>query len=730
MKIQFQKAISAARTDIYAWSKEDDKSWMILRFDPQAHSLTGVFGEPSTGGLATVRPVKMASDDITSEAIEAFVKLGWAMASGQRLTTLATRKPTKVEANASAFADFLSKRDAKKKAPASVTDDHPDVELTADEAHTIRGAIAANQGAVDTWVPKRNSVVDIGRAMSGLEAIKMQKMIAKRQERLAVPDLDLDAARTALSSVSRPSSHAVHYYGTTSVDEQVQIYRRQAAASYPLLASMIAENPAIAKAVDDCVAIQPLLLERTGLDKASLKRIGALRTPLQPGALFENRRDMHGVDALGIDRQRSIMSSGALDLDEALRTLSAMPPDRTPKSDIEWGAFADLLAGCAIPLRNAYNVDVNDILQASKGNWKSYQESLARSADFDPEAMTREVVTLTTVDAMEVIDKFSRTAILPMLLHTIEDAGADLPIVSSEWLARSEEAAFRIITGKSKNIAGEVFETARRYAGRVPALQAAMGDPVETDRSVEGAITRVSRFQEDEFPVFAADFTASNGLIVAPFRNFAAFEQESRRLGHCVGQGDHYTRKAREGKSILFSVQSADRQTSYSTAELTGPRGDNVAEILANTRLLQHQGSVYNPVVRSVPEPAQLAYDEWFTALKANRLDHHAMAVKSWAEDLQTASQNANRTIVVNWSSVLEIDRKDEDVRNAVFEEWKYVIGGQVGKLSDPGAMFRFAEVRELLSSMSPETAVVLTERAKAEKAARDAEAEAEAPSM
>ena len=734
MKIQMTKTIGRNWTDIHAWSSENDRCWMFLRFDPQAHTLTGVFGEPSTGGLSMARPVRMASDRITAEALDAFTRLGWASAAGLRLTMRTERQKSKQELTASAFADFLAKSNRRQAAP--VTDDgHPDIEISADDLTHISGTMTSVRGATDTWMPRRRGFVDVGKAMSGFDALPLQARMARHQPGLTPPAIDVDAARSALASIGRPSAHAVHYYGTTDVEQTVQTYRRQAAASYPLLAGIIAENPKIALAVDAGEPIQPLLMERTGLDKASLKRVSGLRTPLKPGALFTDRRDMHGVDALGIDRQRSIMTSAALDLDEALRTLSAMPPDRTPRDDAEWIAFSDIMAGCAVPLRNAYGIEATTILEAAKGNWVKYRETLAKAADFDVAAFDRATIALTSVDAMEVIDKFSRTAILPMLLAAIDDAGVELPPVTSEFILQSESAAFRIITGRAKNVAGEIFESARRYAGRVNAIMEAMNVAVDTDRTLETALARIGRMTEQEFPVFAEDFTASNGLVVAPFRHFDDFVQESRRLGHCVGQSDYYTRKARRGDSILFSVQTPDRQTSFSTAELTGPDGDTVAEILANVRLLQHQGPVSDG--RAVRADAELAFQEWFAALKANRLDHHAMEVKAWKEAIALTANPAQpeaRRPIVTWSSVLEIDREDPEIRAAVFAEWKTVIGGQIGKMEDPGAMFRFPEVRDLLSAMSPETATILTERAAAERAAREAaarlEAEADGPGM
>lgn len=410
--------------------------------------------------------------------------------------------------------------------------------------------------------------------------------------------------------------------------------------------------------------------------------------------------------------------SGEISLDVALKHLSELPPDRMPQDDESWLLYHDILAGCAIPLENALGIPVAQTLSACKGDWKAFHGQLAKAADFNPADFDRRAIALCTSDAIEAVEDFSRTAVLPVALTSIEGTGEMVPDVSNEFFAWSARVATTITLGKSKTAAASLLEMARRYASRIPALSEATGY-VEDERLGGGQM--FAQYDENSFPRLMDTYTASNGLVIRNLTNFEQMRLESKRLGHCVGR--MYTSKARNARCHIFSVQSVDGEQSYSTIELNAIKGGVSDQALrAGLHIVQHRAQN-----NGVPSQDCLdACAEWFAKIREGALWLNTEEVLAWQEAVnnQTAAQQRQ----VTWKGVTGMDWQDNDRRQATWEEWRYIIGGQFGKSPSPEVIFREKGARDLVGAMNPKAAAILMERAKQPAPSAEPEMEPSGP--
>lgn len=696
--------------DIYL-STDDGRNWAFLRWNSGEGSLAGVTGIVPATGLANVRAYRLEAE-ITAENVGGYCV--YALLSGTKIRAIdssADRSQSRAGI-LDAWESFLEGRAPSGKGPEREDPDRNAVELEGSQVRFMvgEGLVQVSNGEVALL---RFQGARLGEAMSGFDAARFQTALHKALGVVpAIPAIDMAAAKNALAAVARPSSSAVLWYGTAT-GQQAQD-RAQVARAYPPLAGMIADNPVIARAVDAREPIQPVLTEWTALGKAGLKRLSKITAPPPAGKLFEDGEAVHGQDALGVDRQRRFAVSGHVPLGTALKHLAELPADRVPQDDASWQIFHDILGGCAIPIENALGIPVARTLAAMKGDWKAFHAALAKSADFKPEKFDRRAIALAMIDAIEALDDFSRSAVLPLILSSIQDEGQQVPAPEQEFIASAFQTATSFVLGDSKNIASSLFEMARRYASRVPTLMDALS--FEVDENVP--VGKFSHYQANEFPVLTRKFSASNGLVVTPFTNFAMMKEESRRLKHCVGRA--YLTNARTASSHLYSIRTADGSKSISTLELSGiQRGANEMQTRRAFRSVQHRAYRND----DPPLEAKLAVREFISAIHEGRIPIERDLLLEWKEQAAFNMEGASFT----WKGALGMEWEDQSRRQAAWEEWRYIIGGPAGKAEHPGIIWKEKSARDLLGEMNPGVAAKLAERA---RQARQAPREEPAPAL
>ncbi len=689
----------------FVWAGETDPAWIRFRTDPRSGVMSGLHLTPCEGTVPRGTPFRFRFQNGEqamrgSEGV-AMLILGQLARDPVRLEGDTTRVASP-HAQLAAWESFLG---GGSETAAAVTTERR-LLLPRDVFNrSLSGLSLFRRTGDGELVLSRSAQLRLGAPLSGFDTLTAVRDRSLPFRTGPVGDLDLTQAREALAAVERPSPVAVAWYATARGD--LARYRMQAAKAMPILAGLIAESRDLSRAVDACEPIQPILSERTGLPKASVKRITRLTVPVPAAPLFEAGEAVRGEDALGVNRTRRFSVSGVVSIDKALRHLAELAPDRTPQNDREWAAYYDVLTGCAIPIANALDLSVRELLDASKGNWVEYRATLARAADFDPDRFDRRTMALTTIDAIEAIEGFSRTALMPQVLSSITETGEPVPAVTGEFLIDGFEASAKLILGNAKNVAAHLFEVARRYAGRIPAMMEAEGRLV-AEGDPEG---RFDRYGETAFPLLTETFVASNGLLVRPLRNFDELKAEGQRMSHCVGG---YTTKARDARCHLYSIRNPDETESLSTLELTGLDGEDAVTAAANIGIVQNRARRNG----APSAEAKAATDEFMRALKAGDIPIRFDEIRAWKR-LRAQQPGARRVYrpETTWESVLEHDWRDQRIREALWTEWRTVMGGRIGKAHNPGVVYTERATRDLVASMSPRAAAILLDR---ERAARE----------
>ena len=656
-------------------------------FEIDGRMMHGVHVDPRPGSVPRAVPFTMSfpDADIAERRGPGFAMIlaGQLAESGQGVRREGAAASASVESQVGGWESYLAGGDAL----AEVDDGTPTISDEDYEFHLAGGSGYTLKGGF--LVAKSGAHLDIGAPLSGFGAIEAAG---------GDPDgFDRAAAEEALACVHRPSSAAVAWYGLAGERGDVRL---QAARSFPVLAGMIAECSDLARAVDAKEPLGEALSKRTGLTKGGLKRIGRLRLPLDGDGRFGDG-EVHGADALGVDRTRRFRVGGSLAVETALRCLSAMPPDRVPGTDGDWAAFQDIYASCVVPLSNAFGIPQERIMDASGGNWAALKATLATAADFEGE-FDRTAMTLTTIDAIEAIDGFARDVVMPLALSSIAETGEAPPAVDSDFLQMASAAAAEAALGQSRNLAGLMFGVARRYASRIHAIMETEGR-FESD-GLDEAESGMN-YPNGGFPLLTDEWTDASGITVVPMRNAADLEKEGKAMSNCVGG---YAGRARKTACHIFSLRGGDGER-ISTLEISMFPTGKSTEGKEPAKIEQHKA-------RRNMEPSDMAWkaaNNFLDQLLSGGVPVHTDEIGRWREFIgENGDAGADQDFSVSWESALEFDWTCADRRSRLWEEWKYVVGGAVGKMPHPGALYREAGARGLVEAMSPSAAKEMRRRA------------------
>ena len=509
--------------------------------------------------------------------------------------------------------------------------------------------------------------------------------------------IDLVAARQALKAVTTPRATSVHYFGDQSSPHHAR--RLQAAQAYPLLAELLANEPDLRQCVDAAQPLGPALCQRIGASRGHLKRLAKLQSPPPCERVFEPGEIAENDDAAAVGRTRLYRIRGELSLQQTFDVINRFPANWVPNCDEDWAAFADIVSSCALPIAARHGLELFDLLSPVKGDWGSYKASLARAYDIPLAELDGRYLALATADALEMVDDFNRSVILPLLLSSIVRSDHAFPLPTPDIFMRGQAIGFEIITGKAKNIPGHLLTAARAWTTRIPAL-------MEAETVVAPSIEQndIPELDEWSWPRLAEPFRCANGLVVQNLTSREELKEESQRLCHCVGR--LYLRKAKSGRCHIFSIRNADLSTSHSTIELSqitdGP--DNRSQ--ASLKILQHKAMKNRKPGRQAIE----ASTEWLEALRSGNHPVDFETARSWRrqqtenECQETPAGGESRAqIEVKWAASLGRDWHQEDVRQAIWEEWRtHILHGHLARARNPEFLYRNAELRQLLTDLCP----------------------------
>lgn len=553
--------------------------------------------------------------------------------------------------------------------------------------------------------------------------------------KILAPDIDAEAAQTALQAVAGPSVSAADFYGGAGLrreDGQDTRFgdRQQAAKSYPVLADLIAAAPDLTKAVDAREAVQPLIIEKTGLTKGALKRLAKVTAPFDAAAVAGEERVVTNKDQLGVNRQSKFIVRGNLTLNQALEHLRDLPPDWVPDTNESWKAFADILGGLAVPLSQVTGKSVKDLLSSAKGDWVGFKATLAKAADVPVDKFDRPQMAALAGEIMTMTETFARTAILPMIASVMERAGHAATVQRSQdvidnALERAVAATPGIIIGRAKSPMVALLEAERRFISRdttIAGLSLGMDEEERAERAVQ--MTDKEREMGDmagnkAFPVLRETWVAPNGYVVEPLRNEAAMQTEGALMGHCVG--GHHRAYGSSGAYHYFSVYHPDT--------MNDPRQRGTLRIhpISPGSTIQ-EGEFRSYHNGAVSAACRQAFKDWTASFLQEDLDAAGARMdewRAWRRAHGLDSSKTARTPDQIWEGRIGVKTADPNVVTALWQEWaENVLSGW--PTETPEVMFRDANVREILSTASPASAQFLVEEA----AARKAEAKAAEPEM
>ncbi len=546
--------------------------------------------------------------------------------------------------------------------------------------------------------------------MSAIGTCHRMRLIEQRfgyrfSESLA--DIDIDLASRALGAVRTPSPASVCFYGGT--DKARARNRLQASGAYPLLANYIVEFEEARTAIDEGLPLRPFVQELTGLTAGRLKRLARISPTCHPADAIEPASDQQTeIIDFGDNRGRLYDVGTEPSEVQLIRILKQLDTAWIPDNRDDWDRFTDIVSTCVLPFGMRFNLTDKMLLAPAGGRWQAFHSSLASAAQMPVETFDRQHMAFAAGDALEAIDSFATTVLVPRILQSIQSAGEPCPPVTPGTLNRAARVSFGILRGNSKNLAGLLLGIGRRWMPRIPSLTlAAYPDDHQQAPFKPGA----DKTLQGDWPGLAADFEASNGLVVRNLVTASQLKRESRRLDHCVGS--LYVRSAKGGRCHLFSVQDRSGDKSLSTFEVSPPVSSNLTAVLATLKIIQHKGNSNSPP----PRLARLACNEWIKAVRNGQHTLNIEEVIEWQEAIRgrkKGRQDINFSLppAEVWKAVLGTSWNEQATRNAVWQEWTtHILRKPLARGEDAGILLRNQAAYSLLRRWSPRAADILSAR-------------------
>lgn len=310
--------------------------------------------------------------------------------------------------------------------------------------------------------------------------------------------------------------------------------RRQAAASYPILADVISANLTAKMAVDRGRPLAEALAGILGgmasgnVGKAVVKRLAS--APSLPAGC---------------------------DLDTVVRFMTLVPADWVPQAGSEWSAFCHVAHALLEDLA-ADAADIPSLTKGCGGKWTEFCARVVRKAGMD-ETDVLWGVRRAMFNAADMLNAFSEAAVLPMAAH----AGSSAHVtVTPEMMMGAARSAFAMLA--SGRTAGDLADLQRRWHQESAAILGA------TRQAHEERAARIrGEVEEGGWPALTRAVQAPNGLWLVPLTNPAELKDEGSEskdangvsgLHHCVGG---YDSKAKKCDCHIVSVRRLDERGRY-----------------------------------------------------------------------------------------------------------------------------------------------------------------------
>lgn len=556
--------------------------------------------------------------------------------------------------------------------------------------------------------------------------------------------LDLVAGAEAFAACPADADLvSVRWYGAAG--EQGRL-RRQAAAAMPLLAGLIARNPALRSSVDLRRPLQESLRRMfPGLGTGGLRRLGRISSgTAEQGGFAQDFAAAAGADVLGNVRQRRLPLAGGWRTEEVVRWLDGVAAgtggvDAVPSTNGDWGSCSTIWSGLLMPASTHLGSDIRRISPPG-GSWAAMHSALAKDLDWqEDEPPDRRDFNLAVVDAVEITDLLGQDIILPVIHQAVLDAAEERPQASvlqgnARLRACLREAAFDLlIPERSKQPYRAMATLVRRGLTRLARLEGIRRPVNDGGRAPTGqpagSGAGPARWEREAWEVpYPEGIRASNGATISFIPDRAGLVAESELMQHCIGRFPKYFRSCWNGTGAAAHILPGP---DWRGRRRDAARGATVFFDVAEngTVKLSELHGYRNAKVNLNGSP----YRDAVLDLEAMQAAGEIRPSPKWAEFRGWTRSDAARALhpdhaaeLNRWEEFCGHDPRDTDRTAALWGEWRELVPG-CGKVDEPArAVWRSAAARRALEMISPRTYRALAGQAR--PASADAIREPAAP--
>lgn len=414
--------------------------------------------------------------------------------------------------------------------------------------------------------------------------------------------------RKSLDAIERSFHQTRGSYEFYSGDSERSVIRRQAAASYPILADLLSANLMAKMAVDQkkpiADAVVKLLSKESHAEitKPVLKRLSA-------------------AEAI----------PNGVRLSSVVRLMTQVPPDWIPSSGQDWRSFCQVAGGIFEDLR-APDDAVPSLIKSAQGKWTDFCQRVIKKAGIEGDNVEIDIRVVMD-NTSDMLNDFKDFIVLPLAAH---GGNSDDVMVTTEMGIAARDSAFEmLIRGR---VLTDVADQQRRFhLGRNGILSGTAQMELEARRELKQSIA------VNTWPGLSDPIQAPNGLWLVPLRSTDELQQEGSAMNHCVGG---YTRVAENCSSFIVSVRSLDEDgrllKRHSTIEFA--KLDPSNDVL---KTVQNRG-----VGNSAPSNQAKDAENWYrAAVLSGQVKLNRKLISAFLDDIPIPDDAVERLCGYDWKN-------------------------------------------------------------------------------
>ncbi|WP_315922791.1 PcfJ domain-containing protein [Mesorhizobium sp. SP-1A] len=454
-----------------------------------------------------------------------------------------------------------------------------------------------------------------------------------------------------LDAIAKSYQQTKAAYEFYSGDNDRALIRRQAAASYPILADLLSSNLTAKMAVDRKKPIADTVINLlskivdASITKPVLKRLSTADT-----------------------------IPNGVKLSSVVRLMSLVPPDWIPTSGQDWRSFCQVAGGLFEDLA-ASDHSVGPMVKSAQGKWTDFCQRVVKKAGVE-QANIEEDFRLVMWNTADMLEDFKNFIVLPLSAH---GGDSDEVMVTPEMGIASREAAFEmLIAGKSLT---DIADQQRRFhLGRNGILSGTAQIEAENRQELRRSI------EANTWPGLTEPVQAPNGLWLVPLRSTIELQQEGAAMKHCVGG---YTRVAETCQSFIVSVRSLDEngaiERRHSTIEFDSLNPSN--DVLHVKQNMAHGNTAASPKAKDATA--------WYmSAILSGQVKLNRKLISAFLDDIPIPDDGIERLCGYDW--------KDRDTLNLAVMPWFPFVNKKYQEMNLDGLM-DCEEIAPISGMISPD---------------------------